>query len=70
MNDVLPQNDKYLRDAFGSPLGDGACVLEGAGRWGTSVSNSAADAAQTRRTGTAGSASPRHGRATPSEARS
>jgi hypothetical protein len=25
---VLPQNEKYLRDAFGSPLGDGACVLD------------------------------------------
>ena len=25
---VLPQNQKYLRDAFGSPLRDGACVLD------------------------------------------
>lgn len=28
MNDVLPPNEKYLRDAFVSPLGDGACVLD------------------------------------------
>jgi hypothetical protein len=25
---VLPQNEKYLRDVFGSPLRDGACVLD------------------------------------------
>jgi hypothetical protein len=25
---VLPQNQKYLRDVFGSPLRDGACVLD------------------------------------------
>ena len=28
MPSVLPQNEKYLRDAFGSPLHDGACVLD------------------------------------------
>lgn len=28
MNEVLPQNEKYLRDAFGSQLQDGACVLD------------------------------------------
>jgi len=25
---VLPQNEKYLRDAFGAPLMDGSCVLD------------------------------------------
>jgi hypothetical protein len=25
---VLPQNEKYLRDVLGSPLRDGACVLD------------------------------------------
>ena len=25
---VLPQNEKYLRDAFGAPLHDGVCVLD------------------------------------------
>jgi len=25
---VLPENEKYLRDAFGSPLRDGSCVLD------------------------------------------
>jgi hypothetical protein len=25
---VLPQNEKYLRDVLGSPLHDGACVLD------------------------------------------
>ena len=25
---VLPQNEKYLRDSLGSPLRDGACVLD------------------------------------------
>lgn len=25
---VLPQNEHHLRDAFGSPLRDGACVLD------------------------------------------
>jgi hypothetical protein len=28
MHTVLPQNEKYLRDVFGSPLDDGACVLD------------------------------------------
>jgi hypothetical protein len=28
MFSVLPQNKKYLRDAFGSALSDGACVLD------------------------------------------
>ena len=28
MATILPQNQKYLRDVFGSPLGDGACVLD------------------------------------------
>ena len=28
MSTVLPQNEKYLRDAFGSALSDGACVLD------------------------------------------
>lgn len=28
MSTVLPQNEKYLRDAFGSPLSDGARVLD------------------------------------------
>ena len=27
-NRVLPQNEKYLRDTFGHPLRDGACVLD------------------------------------------
>lgn len=27
-NPVLQQNEKYLRDVFGSPLRDGACVLD------------------------------------------
>jgi hypothetical protein len=27
-NRVLPQNEKYLRDAFGAPLRDGACVFD------------------------------------------
>lgn len=25
---VLPENEKFLRDAFGSPLRDGSCVLD------------------------------------------
>ena len=28
MPTILPQNEKYLRDSFGSPLRDGACVLD------------------------------------------
>lgn len=28
MYDVLPQNQKYLHDAFGTPLYDGACVVD------------------------------------------
>lgn len=28
MLEVIPQNQKYLRDAFGSPITDGACVLD------------------------------------------
>ena len=28
MHSVLPQNEKYLRDAFGAPIRDGACVLD------------------------------------------
>lgn len=28
MNAVLTQNEKYLRDIFGSPLRDGTCVLD------------------------------------------
>jgi hypothetical protein len=28
MSQVLPQNQRYLRDAFGSPITDGACVLD------------------------------------------
>ena len=28
MHTVLPQNEKYLRDVFGSRLRDGACVLD------------------------------------------
>ena len=28
MHSVLPQNEKYLRDAFGSRLCDGSCVLD------------------------------------------
>ena len=27
-NHVLPQNERYLRDVLGSPLRDGACVLD------------------------------------------
>jgi hypothetical protein len=26
--DVLPQNQKYLRDAFGSPITEGSCVMD------------------------------------------
>jgi hypothetical protein len=25
---VLPQNERYLRDAFGAPLRDGSCVVD------------------------------------------
>ena len=28
MSRVLPQNEKFLRDAFGSPLREGSCVLD------------------------------------------
>ena len=28
MHAVMPQNEKFLRDAFGSPLTDGSCVLD------------------------------------------
>lgn len=28
MVNVLPQNEKYLRDAFGSPINEGACVID------------------------------------------
>lgn len=28
MLDVLPQHRKYLRDAFGSPITEGSCVVD------------------------------------------
>ncbi len=28
MLDVLPQHKKYLRDAFGSPITEGSCVVD------------------------------------------
>ena len=28
MNQVLPQNQRYLRDAFGSPISEGSCVID------------------------------------------
>jgi len=28
MSQVLPQNQRYLRDAFGSPITEGSCVLD------------------------------------------
>ena len=28
MSGVLPQNEKYLRDAFGSPITEGSCVVD------------------------------------------
>jgi len=28
MVDVLPQNEKYLHDAFGSPITEGSCVMD------------------------------------------
>jgi hypothetical protein len=28
MYDVLPQNQKYLQDAFGAPIHDGDCVVD------------------------------------------
>lgn len=28
MDHVLPQNQRYLRDAFGSPITEGSCVLD------------------------------------------
>jgi hypothetical protein len=28
MHQVLPQNKQYLHDVFGSPLNDGACVVD------------------------------------------
>ncbi len=28
MSDVLPQNARYLRDAFGSPITEGSCVID------------------------------------------
>jgi len=28
MSNVLPQNQRYLRDAFGVPLTEGSCVLD------------------------------------------
>jgi hypothetical protein len=31
---VLPRNERHLRDAFGSPLRDGACVLDPDGQVG------------------------------------
>lgn len=34
MHEVLPQNELYLRDAFGAPLADGACVLDPDGEIG------------------------------------
>lgn len=34
MHEVLPQNEMYLRDAFGAPLTDGACVLDPDGEVG------------------------------------
>ena len=56
MYSVLAQNEKYLRDVFGAPLRDGACVLDADRGWATSDSSSAPAVAPTRRTGTAGSA--------------
>jgi hypothetical protein len=28
MTEVLPQNERFLRDAVGAPITDGACVLD------------------------------------------
>ena len=28
MNHILPENQKYLHDAFGSPITDGSCVID------------------------------------------
>ena len=28
MGNVLPQNEKYLHDAFGSPITEGSCVMD------------------------------------------
>ena len=59
---VLPQNERHLHDSFGSPLRDGACVLDADHEGDTCGSSSAPDAAPTRRTGTVGSASRAPGR--------
>ena len=28
MTSVIPENERFLRDAFGSPITDGACVID------------------------------------------
>jgi hypothetical protein len=28
MCEILPQNERYLRDAFGSPITEGSCVVD------------------------------------------
>lgn len=56
MYTVSSQNEKYLRDAFGSRRRDGAGVLVADHQSDTSASSSATGAARTRRNGTPGSA--------------
>ncbi|MCW2780361.1 MAG: hypothetical protein JWR35_810 [Marmoricola sp.] len=28
MSEILPENEKYLHDAFGSPIAEGSCVVD------------------------------------------
>ena len=56
MSAVIPQNERYLRDAFGSRLHDGACVLDADHQVGYIRLEFGNRAVLTRRTGTAGSA--------------
>ena len=28
MSNVLPQNQRYLRDVFGSPINEGSCIVD------------------------------------------
>jgi len=34
MSNVLPQNQRYLRDVFGTPLNEGSCVVDNDGQVG------------------------------------
>lgn len=70
MDTVLPQNQRYLRDVFGTPIHEGACVLDADRQVGYIRLEFGTRRGLTRRTGTDGSASLGRGTRTPSAASS